>query len=85
MIEAHAMGLEIIDRCNLTVLQEPGQEDLVSFLAQHKVQRHPSRLCESWQELQPQDLPVKGESDMQHGRSLHREGGPSVSCSVIVR
>ena len=37
------MGLEIIDRCNLTVLQEPGQEDLVSFLAQHKVQRHPKK------------------------------------------
>ena len=41
--EAHAMGLEVIDRCNLTVLQEPGQEDLVSFLAQHKVQHHPEK------------------------------------------
>ncbi len=35
--EAHALGLAIIDRCNLTVLQEPGQEDLVEFLAQHRV------------------------------------------------
>ena len=41
MTEAHAMGLEVIDRCNLTVLQEPGQEDLVSFLAEHKVQLLP--------------------------------------------
>ena len=31
------MGVEIIDRCNLTVLQEPGQEDLADFLAEHKV------------------------------------------------
>lgn len=30
-------GLRIIDRCNLTVLVEPGQEDLVDFLVQHKV------------------------------------------------
>jgi len=29
--------VEIIDRCNLTVLQEPGQEDLAEFLAEHKV------------------------------------------------
>ena len=35
--EAKALGLEVIDRCNLTVLQEPGQEDLVDFLAQHRV------------------------------------------------
>ena len=31
------MGVEVIDRCNLTVLQEPGQEDLADFLAEHKV------------------------------------------------
>ncbi len=31
------MGVEVIDRCNLTVLQEPGQEDLAEFLAEHQV------------------------------------------------
>lgn len=35
--EARALGLEVIDRCNLTVLLEPGQEDLVQFLASNKV------------------------------------------------
>lgn len=35
--QAHAMGLTVIDRCNLTVLLEPGQEDLVGFLAEHRV------------------------------------------------
>ena len=34
--EARALGLEVIDRCNLTVLQEPGQEDLPDFLAAHQ-------------------------------------------------
>jgi hypothetical protein len=29
--------IDIIDRCNLTVLCEPGQEDTAEFLAQHKV------------------------------------------------
>lgn len=30
-------GVEVIDRCNLTILNEPDQEDLASFLAKHKV------------------------------------------------
>jgi radical SAM/Cys-rich protein len=29
--------IDIIDRCNLTVLQEPGQEDLVDFLKKNRV------------------------------------------------
>lgn len=39
--------LIIIDRCNLTVLQEPGQEDLIDFLKQHKVQIIASLPCYS--------------------------------------
>src|SRR5690606_36753704 len=35
--EARALGAEVIDRCNLTVLQEPGQEDLAAFLADQGV------------------------------------------------
>lgn len=31
------MGLEVIDRCNLTVLLESHQEDLVRFLAGNEV------------------------------------------------
>ncbi|NQX90037.1 MAG: arsenosugar biosynthesis radical SAM protein ArsS [Halioglobus sp.] len=30
---ARALGVEVIDRCNLTVVFEPGQEDLAAFLA----------------------------------------------------
>jgi radical SAM/Cys-rich protein len=39
--------LEIIDRCNLTVLQEPGQEDLVDFLKEQKVHIIASLPCYS--------------------------------------
>jgi len=31
--EGRARGLRVIDRCNLTILEEPGQEDLAEFLA----------------------------------------------------
>lgn len=34
---ASALGLRVQDRCNLTVLLEPGHEGLVDFLAQHRV------------------------------------------------
>ena len=35
--EARKRDCEVIDRCNLTVMREPGQEDLARFLADHKV------------------------------------------------
>lgn len=34
---ARRMGVEVIDRCNLTILEEPGQETLADFLAEQKV------------------------------------------------
>jgi len=37
VVEARAAGLEVIDRCNLTVLEEPGQDDLAGFLAENQV------------------------------------------------
>ncbi|HEY9150738.1 MAG TPA: arsenosugar biosynthesis radical SAM (seleno)protein ArsS [Gammaproteobacteria bacterium] len=30
---ARGLGVRVIDRCNLTILEEPGQEDLADFLA----------------------------------------------------
>lgn len=44
---ASKLGLEVIDRCNLTVLLEPGHEDLPQFLAQHKVRVVASLPCYS--------------------------------------
>ena len=34
---ARGQGVEVIDRCNLTILSEPGQEDLAAFLAEQGV------------------------------------------------
>lgn len=39
--------LDIIDRCNLTVLQEPGQEDLIDFLVHNRVHVIASLPCYS--------------------------------------
>jgi radical SAM/Cys-rich protein len=38
-------GMEVIDRCNLTVLLEPGQEDTAEFLAENKIKVVASLPC----------------------------------------
>ncbi|HEX6005678.1 MAG TPA: arsenosugar biosynthesis radical SAM (seleno)protein ArsS [Burkholderiales bacterium] len=42
---ARAIGVRVMDRCNLTVLEQPGQEDLGEFLAQHAVEVVASLPC----------------------------------------
>lgn len=47
VVAARALGVEVIDRCNLTILSEPGQEDLAEFLAGQGVQVVASMPCYS--------------------------------------
>lgn len=42
---AASLGCQVIDRCNLTILFEPGQEDLAEFLAEHGVEITASMPC----------------------------------------
>ncbi len=43
--QARASGVKVIDRCNLTILSEPGQEDLARFLAAYQVEVVASLPC----------------------------------------
>ena len=43
--EARALGVRVIDRCNLTILSEPRQEDLAAFLAREGVEVVASLPC----------------------------------------
>jgi len=45
VVEARALGVHVIDRCNLTILNEPGHEDLAAFLAAHRVEVIASLPC----------------------------------------
>ena len=45
VVEARRLGARVIDRCNLTVLFEPGQEDLAEFLAAQGVEIVASLPC----------------------------------------
>ncbi|MGX2042193.1 arsenosugar biosynthesis radical SAM (seleno)protein ArsS [Methylocaldum sp. MU1018] len=42
---AGKLGIKVIDRCNLTILEEPGYEDLAGFLAEHRVEVVASLPC----------------------------------------
>lgn len=52
--EARSRGITIIDRCNLTILSEPGQEDTAEFLAQHQVKVVASLPCYSAENVNAQ-------------------------------
>jgi len=45
VMRARAAGVRVIDRCNLTILEEPGQEDLADFLADQRVEIVASLPC----------------------------------------
>ena len=42
---ARALGVRVMDRCNLTVIEQPGQSDLPSFFAEHGVEVVASLPC----------------------------------------
>jgi radical SAM/Cys-rich protein len=58
---ARRLGRSVMDRCNLTVLFEPGQEDTARFLAQHQVHVVASLPCYT-----PENV------DAQRGRNVFR-------------
>ena len=45
VVRAREIGLQVIDRCNLTILEEPGHEDLAAFLATQGVEIIASLPC----------------------------------------
>ncbi|MGE5534769.1 MAG: arsenosugar biosynthesis radical SAM (seleno)protein ArsS [Acidobacteriota bacterium] len=42
---ARSIGTHVMDRCNLTILEQPGQEDLAEFLANERVEITASMPC----------------------------------------
>jgi radical SAM/Cys-rich protein len=45
VLRARELALHVIDRCNLTILEEPGQDDLADFLATNQVEIIASLPC----------------------------------------
>lgn len=45
VVGARKLGIRVMDRCNLTILEQPGQEDLADFLALNEVEVVASMPC----------------------------------------
>jgi len=60
--QATSMSVHIMDRCNLTILTEPGQEDLADFLAVNKVEVIASLPCYT-----------EGNVDSQRGKGVYKK------------
>ncbi len=45
VLAARDLGVHVLDRCNLTILEQPGQENLAQFLADHAVEVVASLPC----------------------------------------
>lgn len=72
--EAGARGIRIIDRCNLSILLEPGQEELAEFLARHKVEIVASLPCYLEENVDGQRGKGVFESSITAMRRLNRLG-----------
>ncbi len=69
-----SLGIELIDRCNLTILSEPGQEDLGDFLAAHGVSVVASLPCYSADNVDQQRGEGVFERSVEGLRQLNRLG-----------
>ncbi len=72
--EAVASGVKVIDRCNLTILNEPGQEDLTDFLAEHQVEVMASMPCYMQENVDAQRGAGVYESSIRALKSLNSRG-----------
>lgn len=71
---ASSAGVHVIDRCNLTILEQPGQEDLATFLAGHRVEIVASLPCYLEENVDAQRGKGVYEASIRGLRALNRLG-----------
>ena len=81
---ARKAGAHVIDRNNLTILEEPGYEDLPAFLASHKVEIIASLPCYSAKNVNLQRGNGVFEKSIRALRKLNAQGyGSSVTLNLV--
>jgi len=74
VLAARNLGAHVIDRCNLTILEQPGQEDLAQFLAANGVEIVASLPCYLEQNVDAQRGKGVFEASIRSLRSLNALG-----------
>ena len=84
---ARSMGVHVIDRCNLTILEEPGYEDLAEFLARWKVEVIASMPCYSESNVDEQRGKGVYQSSIRALKLLNRlgygKGDPELKLNLV--
>lgn len=84
VIAARARGLRVIDRCNLTILQEPGFEDLAAFLAAHGVEVVASLPCYLEENVEKQRGKGVFDASLEGLRRLNALGYGSAGSGLVL-
>jgi radical SAM/Cys-rich protein len=72
VVKVRALDINVIDRCNLTILSEPDQEDLAEFLAEQQVEIAASLPCYQKENVDKQrgkgvfELSIEGLQQLNH-------------------
>lgn len=82
--EARTRGIKVIDRCNLTILEEPGHEDLAEFLALYKVEVVASMPCYSERNVDKQRGKGAFEASIRGLQRLNGLGYGSKGTSLVL-
>ncbi len=87
VVGARTLGRGVIDRCNLTVLFEPGQEDTPEFLASHRVRVVASLPCYTKENVEKQRGSNVFEKSIRALRWLNRlgygDGNPGLVLDLV--
>ena len=84
VIAARARGLRVIDRCNLTILEEPGHENLAEFLAAHQVEIVASLPCYLEENVDRQRGKGVYEASLKGLRRLNALGYGSADAKLVL-
>jgi len=82
--EARRLGRRVIDRCNLTVLFEPGMEDLARFLAEHQVEVVASLPCYQRENVEKQRGKGAFDKSIEALRLLNRLGYGRAGSGLVL-
>jgi len=81
---ARELGVHVMDRCNLTITEQPGQEDLVDFLAANRVEVIASLPCYLEENVDQQRGKHVFEASMRALRKLNAAGYAQPGTGLVL-
>lgn len=82
--EARKLGVHVMDRCNLTILNEPGQEDTAEFLAEYQVEVIASLPCYLEENVNSQRGKGVFESSLAGIKKLNTQGYAQENSNLLL-